>query len=409
MINRIIRVVIIDDDYDDYLLTKSILSEITASDYSVEWVCTVDDASRVLREQRADIYLLDYHLGPKTGLEILEEIKDVDLKIPIILLTGQGDLAVDVEAMKMGVADFLSKSELHASLLERAIRYAIKRSQDWVQLKETEKLRTEKDAAEMASQMKSQFVAYLSHEVRSPLGAITGFADLALKECAGSDKLKSFLEIIKRNADSLLFLVNDVLDISKIESGKIDIQSEAFDWRQVAEDAVKLLSLKAREKGLSLTMECERDLDLSIKNDSHRFRQIIINLLSNAIKFTNHGRVRLVCSEASSRDGERRLIFRVEDTGIGINEEEQKKIFQPFGQASSEIVRKYGGTGLGLDLSKRLANAMGGDLSLARSQTGQGSVFILWIPDRPSDEWQRPASDPHSELLTLKTRAELRP
>ena len=236
-------------------------------------------------------------------------------------------------------------------------------------------------AAESSNQAKTRFLANMSHEIRTPLGAILGFAEL-MKDPnqTPSDRLDCIATIL-RNGEQLSRVINDILDLSKIESDRLVIERMAFNPLELLEEVTALLNLQAQEKGLELHVTSEGALPLKAMSDPTRLRQILINMIGNAIKFTARGRVEVRVQVASlATDAERvALRFLISDTGPGIPREQQDRLFQPFIQADSSTARIYGGTGLGLVLSLRLARALGGDLILQSSVPGKGSVFALTV------------------------------
>jgi signal transduction histidine kinase len=236
-------------------------------------------------------------------------------------------------------------------------------------------------AAEAANITKSQFLANMSHEIRTPLGVILGFADLALDPGQTPDDQRSYLQGIKRNGQQLLEILGDILDLSKIEANKLEIEQVAFSLGGLLEDLAALLGLRAREKGIGLRFVKEASLPAFIRTDPTRLRQIFVNLIGNAIKFTERGEVSITCAALPAAPGRatQTLEFVVEDTGIGISPEQHRKLFQPFVQADSSMTRKFGGTGLGLLLSQQLARALDGDLQMQRSELGKGSSFRFTI------------------------------
>jgi PAS domain S-box-containing protein len=241
-----------------------------------------------------------------------------------------------------------------------------------------EELRQAKDAAEAANLAKSEFLANISHELRTPMTAILGYAELLAGHKVPEEKNGKCLEAIQRNGSVLLRLIDDILDLSKIEAGKMTIDPiDVSPWR-IVEEVLSLTGIRAEEKGLDLHVDYQYPLPEIIKTDPVRLRQILVNLVGNAIKFTEQGSVRIAVSCSDLHETSLRLQFAVRDTGIGISPERIEDLFQPFIQVDSSVTRRLGGSGLGLAISRRLAMLLGGQVEVV-SQLGRGSTFTLTI------------------------------
>lgn len=235
-------------------------------------------------------------------------------------------------------------------------------------------LREAVQAAEDASKMKSAFLANMSHEIRTPLNGVVGFAELALDEAGISAGVRNWLEKIKVSANGLLEIINDILDISKIEAGRIELEHAPFSLHDILQICETIITPRAEEKGVTLYLYAEPLLNRKFVGDQTRLRQILLNLLSNAVKFTNVGIVKLMSNVEELGDGKVVLSFDVKDSGIGMTSAQTQKIFEPFAQADISTTRKYGGTGLGLAITRNLVELMGGELHV-ESAPGIGSKF----------------------------------
>jgi len=245
-------------------------------------------------------------------------------------------------------------------------------------------------AAEGATLAKSEFLANMSHEIRTPMTAILGFAKLAQDGCPaqcefGQVSHREYLATIARNGEHLLQLLNDILDLSKVEAGRLAVERIDVSPLKLAEEVESLMRVRSDAKGLDLHVEFDGLVPETIRTDPTRLRQILLNLLGNAIKFTEQGSVSLLVRMAEASAGAPALVFDVVDTGLGMTPAETAVLFQPFSQADTSTTRRFGGTGLGLAVSKRLAEALGGDIQLVETRPGAGSRFRLTVATGPLD------------------------
>jgi signal transduction histidine kinase len=374
-----IRILCMDDEQG---ILDLLTFELTSHGYQVVTAHDGEEGIEKFKEGKFNIVISDIKMPKLSGLDVLPVLKNIDPNVEVIMTTGFGTIDMAVESIKNGAYDFISKpynlDELY-SRIEKALEKQ-KLSSEIVSLKELHRL-------------KSEFLANTSHELRTPMNAIIGYTSLLLDGIYGNltEKQQSVLKRVGTNANNLLHLINNILDISKLTAGKITLYVEEFKLHEAITEVTDAMESLAREKNIFLKVN-DFPNNIVMTGDRTRLKQVMINLLGNAIKFTNTGgiTVNVDCKqliEPTEKDKSpniSQICISVVDTGIGIKPEFIETIFEEFRQGDASTTREYGGTGLGLTIVKKLAELMGGFVSVT-SEVGKGSIFSITLPCRCND------------------------
>lgn len=376
--------ILIVDDLRENIMALSRLIE--ADDVEILTASKPEEALNHILDNDFALALLDVQMPMMSGFELARLIRGVakGKHLPIIFVTAQPtDTKVIFEGYESGAVDVLFKP-LDPHIVRSKVRAFVRLDQQsrtlHSQVEVMARLKEEADAANVA---KSRFLANMSHEIRTPMGAVLGFADVLNQADLNDEERAQALASISRNGKLLLRIIDDILDLSRIEAQKLDLEKVAFDLDELMGDLETTLLAKAQEKGVTLRISKDEHRNARLVSDPLRVKQILLNLIGNAIKFTHAGSIevgverKLVPGDSESQVAE--LRFEIKDTGIGLTNEEAARLFVPFAQADNSVRRKYGGTGLGLAISKQLARSLGGDLRLVKSAAGVGSVFEVRI------------------------------
>ncbi len=367
--NSKLRLLCFEDNDGDYLLIDEYLRE-AAVNFEAQRARRLAEGMEILKTYQPDIILLDLGLPDSVGISTFEKLHQEHPEQAIVVLTGQSDIETGLRAVQNGAQDYISKSEINPSFLSRTLMYAIERQELNRELKAARK------KAEESDKLKSAFLANMSHELRTPMNAIIGFSEL-LQASSNSDNKQKYTQIIMQNGEQLLNLINDIIDISKIEAAQIKIFKTEFELNQSLINLKEVFQNNLEKAGKSEKVKLllsipEQITSIKLNSDERRIVQILSNLLSNAIKFTEKGMIRL----GYKLDANLITLF-VRDTGEGIENKNLELIFERFGQATDRAAMK--GTGLGLAISRNLTELLGGTI-WAESTPGRGADFYVSFP-----------------------------
>jgi signal transduction histidine kinase len=381
MVDSPLRVLLIDDDEDSYVLTRSLLRQIKHTTCELEWVDQYDAGLQRILQAQHDVCLLDYRLGARDGVELLRQAITAGCQAPIIMLTGEGDSDVDRYAMQAGAMDYLLKDELAVDSLERCIRHAQERQ------RLLNALKTAADDLARSNQELQQFAYVASHDLQAPLRRVMSWCEMLQLHFQGQHDAEAdeYIGEIVRSANAMQRLIRDLLALAKV--GMQDKRFESTDCERIVDHALKNLEVALQESGAAIT----RDPLPTVLADPTQLLQLFQNLIGNAIAYRGEAPPRIHVSAERRAD---QWLFRVQDNGIGIDPKNHRDIFIIFKRLHSDD--QYQGTGIGLALCKRIVERHGGQIWV-ESQLGQGSVFHFTLsaaqsatPDPPASPENRP-------------------
>ncbi len=366
-----LSILLVDDDEDDYRLTEECISLALEGKYDLVWSSSYDAGIQAINQRRFDVVFVDHFLKGRLGLDFITEAYRISDDPLFVMLTGASDKELDLKALAAGAGDFLTKEDLSPTLLSRVIRYGVHRNN------KNRRLRQAQVEIDRSKKETRKLLANITHEVRSPLIGILNSAN-HLANLVEGDEAKSLAQQISLSSEVSLELINEILEYTKYESGRIELDCHPFCLAELIDQATAIIKPNLEEKKLLLEVD-RADLVERYVGDASKIRQVLVNLLSNAVKFTEYGLIRLHVG----RDEETSITtFEVADPGIGMTAEQCAMIFEPFRQADSTIHARFGGTGLGLAISQNLAKAMKGTIAV-ESKPGQGSTFRFSLPLSP--------------------------
>jgi signal transduction histidine kinase len=388
-----VRVLLIEDDEDDYILTRGLLAEIPHYSFDLQWIRDYDQALPRLADGQYDVALVDYRLDSRDGVELIRQARAQGCRQPIILLTGQTEREIDLAATQAGASDFLSKTDVTALSLERAVRYNMQNAKLEEQRVRLLAERSARAEAEAGSRAKDQFLATLSHELRTPLTPVLMAISSLTSDTSLAPSVREDLSMIRRNVELEARLIDDLLDLTRIARGTLELQKTTVDLHSKFDNVLTICQPDIDAKHIQIVLKKQATRD-RVYGDTARIQQIFWNLLKNAVKFTPDGG-RIEITTISQADD---FLLTMTDSGAGIDHELLPQIFDAFEKgarrAATHAKGTTGGLGLGLTISKALTDLHHGKLTAVSEGPGKGATFVLSLPLMKPASPPRPAQAP---------------
>jgi signal transduction histidine kinase len=370
------KVLIVDDDID---LAEAMEDILVSLGYETRVTHDAKGTLELIETFEPDVALLDNRLGADSGVALLADLKELRPNLICLIITAYAEAESAIEALRHGAYDYLQKP-----INPREVLATLGRSFEKIRLEEKahmafQELEKAKNQAEASSRAKTEFLKAISHELRTPLNAIIGFSDVLIGQGfgpLGSERYLDYARSIQENGDKLLNIINNVIDIAKLDSHKLELHEDSVQLRKLISTAIESVELKAKESGLTLAIDLPQELPFVIA-DEPKLRQVFMNLFSNAVKFTESpGKISLTVRWASKGN----LEFEVADSGIGIEADKIPEVFKPFSQTDMGLDRSFDGMGLGLPIARAIVQLHGGDLKM-ESTPGKGTKVSFYLPE----------------------------
>jgi len=404
------KIIAVDDNPENLTLLKNTLKDI----YMVYPVPSAAEMFELLEHVQPELIMLDVEMQDMNGYEAARKLKENNKhnEIPIIFLTSMNDPKSEIEGLTLGAVDYIHKPIVIPLLLQRLKMHLSfqdhqREIKDMLELKSKEVILREaaEQEALSASQAKSDFLSHMSHEIRSPLNAVIGMMNIGYEK-EDIEEVKVYLVRAKNAANHVLNVINDILDMSKIEANKLELSFNDFDFKKMISKIVDVTGIRAQEKHQQITVNMEPDIPSFINCDELRLTQVITNLMTNSIKFTpENGKITLSVQKLDEKDGEITMQIEVADNGIGISPEQQTRLFKAYSQADGGTTRKFGGTGLGLAISKRIVELMQGSIWI-ESELDKGAKFIFTIKVKKVEQSAEQSSDKSASAVPAGIKAD---